>query len=182
MTPRIYKPGEVDEDAYGPSAEEPPPLPDWNTKPEDQGAFVQWSLAMLDREAEELNFESAARDASANDDAVMMLREMMDMRPSGAFDQARKLMPHLTWEAFRLYRYGAPKEKMRKLSKRGRKPNPNVAAAVIDNARLTAIFRRHFNGAYRRPGPPSRMDILRMRHKLSDEDCITVEGYITKFK
>ena len=58
---------------------------------------------------------------------------------------------------------------------RGIKGNAKVAAAVIDNARLTALFKRHFGGNYRRPSKPSRIEILCERHGLADWERDMVE-------
>lgn len=178
MNRRLFAPGEVDDDAYGPPADEIYlPLPLWNPGPlrSQQDAFTQWCLAMLDREAEEHNLEAAMRELQGDERAIELLR---DIAEEPLFKIAKTQMPFLTREAFQLFRHGAEERALRPSKKRGRKPNPKVVAAVIDNARLTALFKRHFHGDYRRPSKPGRIDILRARHGLTEAECNTVEGYL----
>lgn len=175
MTRLTRDPGEQDEDAYGP-APAGPPLPPWDPQTDDErAAFIEWCITMLGREAEEQDLEAAMRELQADDDATEMLR---DLTEEPIFELAKAQMPFLTREAFRLYRYGPKQRRNEKLKKRGLKPNLKVVAAVIDNARLTALFKAHFNGQYRRPSAPGRIKILRARHKLKDHECKTLEGYL----
>ncbi len=181
MTRPIYLPGDVDEAAYGPPAWEEtlPPKPEWTPAPgREQEAFMAWCLTMLDREFEERDLEAAIREMQADDQGYWLLREMADQVP---FEQARKLMPHLTWEGFERYRYGTEDRKPRK-AKRGAKGNAKVAAARMDNARLTIIWRKYFDGQDRRQCKPSRLDILQRRHELNEGERETIENYLFKLK
>jgi hypothetical protein len=178
VTPRIYRPGERDEDAYGPAApdESVLPVPPWEPQTDgERRAFIDWSLEMLNREAQEPELEQAMRELQADERAVVLLGDLVD---EPVFRQACALMPGLTREAFRHYRHGPQEPPAKKPKKRGIKANPKVVAAVIDNARLTSLFKRHFGGLYRRPSKPSRIDILRARHGLGDWECDTVQRYL----
>lgn len=178
----IYRPGDVDEDAYGPPALEAPlpPKPTWTPAPgPEQEAFIVWSLAMLDRQYEERDLEAQIRELQAHDDGHRLLREMVDQP---LFEAAQRTMPYLTRQAFNKYRYGPEDRKPRLPKKAGRKGNAKIDAARIDNARLTLIWREHFNGQDRRPCAPGRLDILKRRHGLSDDERDTVESYLFKLK
>lgn len=179
MTRRIYKPGEVDDDAYGP-APRARPLPKWSPEPgEEQEAFKQWCLAMLAEVSSEEELEEAMRELQADNEAEDMLRDLVE---EPLFKQARELMPLLTREAFRRYRHGPEQQTPAKPNKRGAKADVKIAEARLDNARLTVLFKRHFEGNYRRPSAPSRMEILSARHELSTGQKITLENYLTKWK
>lgn len=175
MTGNNYRPSEVDEDAYGPAPDEPP-LPPWNPQTDgERDTFLRWCLAMLDRREAEPVLERAMRELQADGQAVELLRDLVEQP---MFEQACEQLPFLTRDAFRLYRHGPQEAMVKQPTKRGIKGNVNVAAAVIDNARLTTLFRQHFGGNYRRPSKPSRIDILRARHGLAEWECRVVERYL----
>lgn len=178
----IYQPEDIDEDAYGPPKDEAPlpPKPKWTPAPgPEREAFITWSLAMLDRMYEEHDLEHCIRELQADYEGHRVLREIINQP---LFDAARKLMPHLTSTAFARYRYGAADKKASKPKKVGRKGAAKVAAARIDNARLTIIWRKHFDGQDRRDVAPSRLDILQRRHGLTDSERDTLENYLSKLK
>jgi hypothetical protein len=109
---------------------------------------------------------------------VYWLRDLLD-KPT--FEALRADLPFISWEEFKQQRYGGDAEPPKRASKPGTKADPAVAAAVIENAKLTRLFKRHF-GKTRRPSRPSRADILQVRHGLSESQVITLEGYLFKAK
>ncbi len=178
IPPRIYRPGEVDDAAYGPA--EPPlaelPRPRWEPETnEEREAFIVWCFAMLDRIAEDKDLEAALRKIMEDEDAVLMLRQVADQP---AFEAARKLMPLLLFEDFERFRYGRHDHR-RKLA--GRKANEKIKAARVDNGRLTVLWRKHFEEEARKV-QPTRLQILQRRHGLDDGETETLENYITKLK
>lgn len=178
MTGRIYRSGEVDDDAYGPAPTERP-LPQWRPEPGDEQAqFLDWCLAMLNEVADSEELEATVRELQADTDPESMLRDLVE---EPLFERARGLMPLLPREAFRLYRHGPPVVAKGGPDRGGRPGDPKVAAARIDNARLTVLFKRHF-GQHRRPCRPSRAEILKARHSLTDAQLQTLEGYLSKAK
>jgi hypothetical protein len=149
VTGSIYRPGEVDDDAYGPAPTERP-LPKWRPEPgEGQKQFMDWCLAMLNEVADNEQLEATIRELRADTDAESMLRDMVE---EPLFETARGLMPLLTRDVFRLYRHGPPVVPTMETDFGGRPGDPKVAAARIDNARLTVLFKRHF-GRHRRCKP-----------------------------
>lgn len=178
MNRRIYRPGEVDDDAFGPPLPELP-LPKWRPTPgAEQEQFTHWCLAKLAEVASEEELEAACRVLQADAEAEDMLRDLVE---EPLYQQALALMPLLTRDVFRLYRHGPPSPANVQPDAGGRPADPKIAAARIDNARLTILFKLHF-GQHRRPCRPSRLDILRARHELSEAQCKTLEGYLSKAK
>lgn len=166
------------EEADGPAPPELP-LPKWRPEPgEEQEQFMDWCLARLAEVASDDELEAAARELQADTDAEEMLRDLME---EPLFKQARSLLPLLTRDLFRLYRHGPPTVATVAPNVGGRPGDPKVAAARIDNARLTILFKQHF-GQHRRPCRPSRLQILETRHSLTAEQAKTLEAYLSKAK
>lgn len=178
--PRIYRPSEVDDAAYGPA--EPPalPLPKWKPGPgREREEFTAWCLDMLDRiAADDESLERAFREAAADEEAVLPFRRMVD---APLFEEARKLMPLLKLKDFERFRYGDQKDNTRKRKKSGPKPNPKVKAAIVDNSRLTAVWLKHF-GVARRDDFPRRIDILSARYDMTEDERDTLDNYLSKNK
>lgn len=176
MTRRIYRPGEVDDDAYGPPPEEAP-LPKWRPGPgAEQEHFVQWCLAKLEDVSDTEELEAAMRELQTDVEAEEAARDLVEQP---IFEKARELMPLLTRDVFRLYRHGPPAAPSIEPDKGGRPGDVKIAAARIDNARLTVLFKRHFGGKSRRPCRPSRLEILKARHDLTEEQVDTLENYLS---
>jgi hypothetical protein len=164
-----------DLDAYGPSDQSRPvlPLPSWDpTTDRERRAFVRWCCAMLEREAREQDMEPAIRELQSNEEGWRLLRDLVD-RP--VFDRLLLELPHLSWDDFKLNRYGIDDDAKKNPRAPGIKPNLKVAAALIDNARLTVLFKHHFDGKYRRPSAPGRIAILQKRHDLADHECDMIQ-------
>ena len=139
---------------------------------------MDWCLAMLAEVASTVELEAAIRELQADTEAEEMLRDLVE---EPLFAEARTLMPLLTREAFRLYRHGPTTAATGDPNVGGRPGDPKIAAARIDNARLTLLFKRHF-GQHRRPCRPSRLEILQARHSLTAAQSKTLEGYLSKAK
>lgn len=176
MTGRIYKPGKIDDDAYGPAPVEAP-LPKWNPESEaERRHFIWWCCEMLERDR--LDSGEAIGVSDADSPEVYWLRDLLD-KPT--FEALRIDLPFMTWEEFKRQRYGDDADPSDHPIKPGTKADPEIAAAIIENTKLTTLFKRHF-GKVRRASRPSRSEILQIRHGLSEGQVITLEGYLFKAK
>lgn len=101
MTGRIYKPGKIDDDAYGPAPVEAP-LPKWNPESEaERRHFIWWCCEMLERDR--LDSGEAIGVSDADSPEVYWLRDLLD-KPT--FEALRIDLPFMTWEEFKRQRYG----------------------------------------------------------------------------
>ena len=155
----------------------PATLPSWNPENEaERRHFILRCCEMLEQD----RLESGEADQSSDPDSpeVYWLRDLLD-KPT--FEALQADLPYMTWEEFKRQRYGEYAEPNDPSSKPGTKADPAVAAAIIENAKLTRLFKRHF-GKVRRASRPSRSEILQARHGLSEGQVITLEGYLFKAK
>ena len=140
-------------------------LPDWKSgDPAQQAAFLAWAVRKLEDGPAPPFLEERMREAQSD----YSVRLLLEMWSEPFFKDAQRLMPLLTLSDFFRFRFG--RRPARLPSKRGRKGNWKVAAAVYDNARLTEIFRTHYNGKTDRFSEPSRLSILSKRYDLNAEE------------
>lgn len=152
------------------------PPPNWDTEndPEQVEAFMQWALDALDEFAPP-GLNDALQLMQSDYTARLMWKTLGvdDLE----FEEARRLMPHLTRKAFDKYRHGPMPKKPRQ--KPGNRPYMPIDAAVADNANLTTLFKRHF-GKVQRKTKPTRETILTKRHNLTDDEWARAATEIKK--